>query len=92
MKTKNVPKGIKCKINTNFFLDKGFPKGGRGGGSDVWENFPNNFVFFFESVPKFNQTSATDFSYKTLIVTFLWDTLYVKKIKNCLLFRSMIRN
>ena len=43
--TKNVPKGIKCKINTNFFLDKGFPKGGVG--SDVWEKFPNNDVFFF---------------------------------------------
>ena len=26
--------------------DKGFPKGG-GGGSDVWEKFPNNIVFFF---------------------------------------------
>ena len=23
-----------------------------GGGSDVWEKFPNNVVFFFESVPK----------------------------------------
>ena len=30
VKTKNVPKGIKCKINTKFFFDKGFPK--RGGG------------------------------------------------------------
>ena len=27
-------------------MDKGFPKG--GGGSDVWEKFPNNIVFFFE--------------------------------------------
>ena len=27
-------------------LDKGFPKGGGGGGSDVWEKFPNNIVFF----------------------------------------------
>ena len=27
---------------------KGFPK---GGGSDVWEKFPNNIVFFFESAP-----------------------------------------
>ena len=27
-------------------MDKGFPKGG-GGGSDVWEKFPNNIVFFF---------------------------------------------
>ena len=35
-------RGLKCKINTNFFLDKGFPK---EGGSDVWEKFPNNIVF-----------------------------------------------
>ena len=34
-----------------LFLDKGFPKGGGGEGSDVWEKFPNNIVFFFESVP-----------------------------------------
>ena len=29
-------------------LDKGFPKGGGGGlgGSDVWEKFPNDIVFF----------------------------------------------
>ena len=33
-------------------MDKGFPKGGGGGGFDVWEKFPNNIVFFFESVPK----------------------------------------
>ena len=33
-------------------MDKGFPKGGGGGGSDVWEKFPNNIVFFSESVPK----------------------------------------
>ena len=25
---------------------KGFPKGGVGGGADVWEKFPNNIVFF----------------------------------------------
>ena len=34
-----------------FFWDEGFPKGGDGGGSDVWEKFPNNPVFFFEGVP-----------------------------------------
>ena len=39
--------------HSNFFLDKGFPKGGGGGGSDIWEKFPNNVVFFFDSVPKF---------------------------------------
>ena len=33
-------------------LDKGFPKGWGGGGSDVWEKFPNDIAFFFESVPK----------------------------------------
>ena len=32
VKTKNVPKGLKCKINDNiFFLNNGFPKGGDGG-------------------------------------------------------------
>ena len=50
MKIKNVPKSLKCKINTNFFLDKGFPKGGvGGGGADVWEKFPNNIVFFLRA-------------------------------------------
>ena len=34
----------------HIFLDKGFPKGGGGGWSDVWEKFPNNIVFLFESV------------------------------------------
>ena len=34
-----------------LFLDKGFPKGGGGEGSDVWEKFPNNIVFFSENVP-----------------------------------------
>ena len=27
-------------------MDKGFPK---GGGSDVWEKFPNNIVFFMRA-------------------------------------------
>ena len=31
-------------------MDQGFPKGGVGG-SDVWEKFPNNIVFFFDGVP-----------------------------------------
>ena len=30
VKTKNVPKGLKCKINYIFFLNKGFLKGGGG--------------------------------------------------------------
>ena len=43
-------------------LDKGFPKGGGGGGgSDVWEKFPNNIVFFVESVPK---TNTSDWKYE----------------------------
>ena len=49
VKTKNVPEGQKCKINDNFFPNKGFPKGGDGGGgSATWEKFPNNTVIFFE--------------------------------------------
>ena len=41
MKTKNAPKDLKCKINhTFFFWKQGFPKGGEGGGSDIWEKFP----------------------------------------------------
>ena len=31
-------------------MNKGFPKGG-GGGSAIWEKFPNNTVIFFEWVP-----------------------------------------
>ena len=34
-----------------FFWIRGSQKGWVGGGSDVWEKFPNNIVFFFESVP-----------------------------------------
>ena len=31
-----------------FFSNKGFPKGGDGGGgSAIWEKFPNNTVIFF---------------------------------------------
>ena len=30
-----------------FFLNEGFPKGGGGGGSDVWEKFPNNIVLMY---------------------------------------------
>ena len=57
MKIKNVPKGLKCKINTNFlFWIRGSQK---GGGSDVWEKFPNNVVFFFfESVPNQHKIKA----------------------------------
>ena len=43
MRTKNVPEDLKCKIN-----NKGFPK---GGGSNVWEKFPNNLVFFLRAYP-----------------------------------------
>ena len=51
VKTKNVPNGLKCKINDIFFSNKGFPKGGDGG-SATWEKFPNNPVIFFESFPE----------------------------------------
>ena len=48
MKTKNDPKGLKCKINHTFFLETGVPKrgGGGGGGARPWEKFPKNPVFF----------------------------------------------
>ena len=47
VKTKNAPKGLKCKINQTFFFENtGSQKGGRGGGSDTWEKFPKNPVFF----------------------------------------------
>ena len=49
VKTKNVPKGLKCKINTKKILDKGFPKGG-GGGPTFGKN-SQIISFFFESVP-----------------------------------------
>ena len=32
--------------NILFFLETGVPKGGGGGGSDTWEKFPKNPVFF----------------------------------------------
>ena len=39
MKTKNVPKGLKCKISDNFFSsNKGFPKGGVEGGPPLGKN------------------------------------------------------
>ena len=54
VKTKNVPYGLKCKINTkNFFWIRGSQKGGVGGGSDVWEKFPNNIVFFLRAYLSF---------------------------------------
>ena len=35
-----------------MFSNKAFPKGGDGGGgSAIWEKFPNNPVIFFDSVP-----------------------------------------
>ena len=53
MKTKNAPKDLKCKINHTFFFgNRGSQKGGRGGGSDTWEKFPKNPVFFLGGVPK----------------------------------------
>ena len=60
MKTKNAPKDLKRKINHTFFLETGVPKRG-GGGSDTWEKFPKNPVFFLDSVP-----------YRLLIKAFLY--------------------
>ena len=49
MKTKNAPKGLKCKINQTFFWKQGFPKGGEGrGGPTFGKNSPKIlFLFFF---------------------------------------------
>ena len=58
LKTKNVSKVLKCKINTKKFLwIRGSQK---GGGPDVWEKFPNNIVFLYESVPEPIQISLKD--------------------------------
>ena len=35
VKTKNVPYGLKCKINPKKFSTKGFPKGGVGAGVSI---------------------------------------------------------
>ena len=53
VKIKNVPKSLKCKINTTIFLDTGFPKGGGGGGGAgrFGKNSQKKSFFFFESVP-----------------------------------------
>ena len=50
MKTKNVPYGIKCKVNPNFQLRRS-QKGWVSGGFAIWEKFPNNTVFL-ELTPK----------------------------------------
>ena len=47
VKTKNAPNDLKCKINHTFFLETGVPKRGEWGGSDTWEKFPTNPVFFW---------------------------------------------
>ena len=46
IKTKNVPKVLKCKMNHKlfFFTNMGFPNGGEG--SPTWEKFPHFPVFF----------------------------------------------
>ena len=50
VKTKNAPKGLKCKINQTFFFENtGSQKG--GGGADIWGKFPNNPVFFYGERP-----------------------------------------
>ena len=55
VKTKNVPKSLKCKINTkNFFWIRGSQKGGLGGGGGPTFGKDSQIIsfFFFESVPK----------------------------------------
>ena len=44
VKTKNVPKGLKCKLNLIYFFgNMGSQKGGE---SDIWGKFPKNPVVF----------------------------------------------
>ena len=51
LKTKNVPKVLKCKINTKiFFWIRGSQKGG-GGGDPTFGKNSRIISFFFESVP-----------------------------------------
>ena len=53
VKTKNAPKGLKCKINQTFFFENtGSQKGGRGGGPTLGKNSQKIPFFFFDSVPK----------------------------------------
>ena len=49
IKTKNVPKVLKCKMNHKlfFFTNMGFPNWGEEGGSPTWEKFPLFPGFFF---------------------------------------------
>ena len=51
VKTKNDPYGLKCKINPKKFQLRRSQKGGWGR-SAIWEQFPNNTVFFTELTPK----------------------------------------
>ena len=47
MKTKNAPKGLKCKINrTFFFLKTQVPKRGGGGGQTFGNNSQKSLSFF----------------------------------------------
>ena len=49
VKTKNAPRGLKCKINQTFFFENtGSQKGGRGGGgARHLETIPKKSRFFF---------------------------------------------
>ena len=58
VKTKNVLKVLKWKINPTFFSGVS-QTGGRGGGSATWEFFPHNLVFFPDLVPNRDWTDWT---------------------------------
>ena len=59
MKTKNAPKGLKCKINHTFFLETGVPKRGEGGGPTFGKSSQKIPFLFFGGVPSFNKTFSS---------------------------------
>ena len=77
MKTKNAPKDLKCKINHTFFLETGVPK---RGGSDTWEKFPKNPVFWGGGRPLLCYVAGTSMILKIKMsekpnVFYEWQTL-----------------
>ena len=72
MKTKNVPKDLKCKINHTFFF------GNRG--SHTWEKFPKNPVFWGGERPLLCDVAGTSMILKIKMsekpnVFYEWQTL-----------------
>ena len=69
VKTKNAPKGLKCKINQTFFFENtGSQKGGRGGGPTLGKNSQKIPFFFVGSVPNYlcgGECNNLDLSFTT---------------------------